>query len=298
MSCSARRLPSQLVAAHRFRASDVLQRNKFKGHVFSLSPNTSEVVSCDTTNLTDKLPQRELDMAARSGLISYDGLPIKSGGAHGLGRLRPAAAWKAFRRFLSNCTTATQPTRVSITINDEPGVDPATIKSLRDSAKTMLRISSRPNQRRDFGEKGTSCSWDIPAGLADAAVDWLAGAGPLAPNWLGGPAKVAVDYEFRVKSPGGEELPFQRSEDYLGQNYDGYGVLLGESGCRLTLESKCALSLVLFLPFEEPDADLWKYARFFQKNMLMSFSKSHWKHWKLSKKGNVYTSHRITPPEL
>lgn len=183
--------------------------------------------------------QQVKTMTARKGLISYDGLPISSGGARGLGRLRSHAAWKAFQRFLSICTTAREPTRVAITINILPDVDPANIKNLRDSAKVMLGIRSRPNQCQDFGEKGASSSWDVPSTSADAAVDWLAAAEPLAANWLGGPAKVAIDYEFRVKSAGGEVLSFQRSKDYLGQIYDGYGILLGESGCRLTLASSC-----------------------------------------------------------
>ena len=61
-----------------------------------------------------------------------------------------------------------------------------------------------------------------------------------------GPAKVALDFQFRLKSPSGVELPFQRSADYLGQIYDGYGILLGESGCRLTFAARSALSLVMF----------------------------------------------------
>jgi hypothetical protein len=231
-------------------------------------------------------------------LISYDGLPISSGGAHSLGRLRVRPAWKAFQRFLSTCTTATEPSRVSITINETPDVDPDMIKKLRSSAIKMLEVPGRPQQRQDFGENGQALSWNLPAKLADTAIEWLSAAEPLAPTWLGGPAKVELDYQFRLKSARGAELPFQGSDDYLGQIYDGYGILLGESGCRLTVAARCALSLVLFLPFEEPDEALWKYASYLQENMLMKFSTKQWKHWKLTKKGDAYLSHRIAPPPL
>lgn len=237
-------------------------------------------------------------MALRSGLISYDGLPISSGGAHGLGRLRPSMAWKAFQGFLSTCTTATEPKRVSITINETPDVDPESSQRLRDSAKKMLGVSGRPHRRQDFGDKGRACSWNLSAALADTAVEWLSAAEPLSANWLGGPAKVALDYQFRLKSPNGTELRFQRSDDYLGQIYNGYGILLGESGCRLTVAARCALSLVLFIPFEEPDDEFWEYVAFLQENLLMRFSSKHWKHWKLTKKGNVYTSRHIVPPSV
>jgi hypothetical protein len=235
-------------------------------------------------------------MGARNGLISYDGLPISSGGAHSLGRLRPRAAWQAFQRFLSTCTTATKPQRVLITIRELSEADPAMAKRLRDSAKAMLGIPARPSQHQDLGEKGASLTWQVAPALADAAVEWLAASGPLQDDWIGGPANVELDYQFRLKSAGGKELPFQSSEDYLGQEYNGYGVLLGESGCRLTLAARPALSLVLFLPFEEPDANLWKYVSFLQKHMLMKFSKPHWKHWKLAKNGRVFVSRRIALP--
>src|SRR5262249_55234294 len=159
----------------------------------------------------------------------------------------------------------TEPERVSIAVHETPDVDAEIIKGLRDSAKKMLGVPGRPHQRQDFREKGQTFSWTLGAGQAEAAIEWLAAAAALPSNWLGGAGKVAIDYRFRLKSARGAELPFQRKEDYLGQIYNGYGILLGESGCRLTVSARCALSLVLFLPFEEPGAALWEYASFVQE---------------------------------
>lgn len=237
-------------------------------------------------------------MMARNGLIFYDGLPISSSGAHSLGRLPMVAAWKAFQRFLSACTTANEPKRVSVAINELPETDPAFLQYLRESAELTLGMTSPPNRHDDYRENGSSSSWDLAPSMADAAVKWIAEAEPLPANWLGGPASVTLDYQFRLKSPDGIELPFQRSEDYLGQIYDGYGVVLGESGCRLRLAAKASLSLILFLPFEAPGSDFVEYVRFVQKNLPITLSKKHWKHWRLTKKGNAYSDRHIEAPDL
>jgi hypothetical protein len=39
----------------------------------------------------------------RPALIVYDGLPVSSGGAHGLGRRGPADVWAQLSRFLHEC---------------------------------------------------------------------------------------------------------------------------------------------------------------------------------------------------
>lgn len=231
----------------------------------------------------------------RKGLISYDGLPISSGGAHGLGRLKPAQAWQALQRFLAACTTASEPNRVSLTINQTPDVEPAALESLIASAQSTLKLQT--GQRQECGELGVSYDWDLPDAQAGAAVEWLAAAKPVH-NRLGGTARVSLNYRFCLKSADGSELPFQTNKDYLGQKYDGYGTGLGESGCRLTLSARSALSILMFLPFEEPGAELWNYVGFLEEHLPMKLSNSHWKHWKLTKKGDNYISRRVSPQAL
>jgi hypothetical protein len=134
--------------------------------------------------------------------------------------------------------------------------------------------------------------------LAIAAVDWLSAAEPLAQTWLGGPATVQLDFQFRLRSPDGAELPYQRNEDYFGQIYSGYGIVIGESVSRLRLSARSSMSVVMFLPFEEPNDEFQEYARFLQRNFPVKFSKHHWKHWNLTKKGTAYTGRRMPAPTI
>jgi hypothetical protein len=234
-------------------------------------------------------------MPARKGLISYDGLPISSGGGHGLGRLHPAEAWDAVRRFLQTCTTAKVPERISIDIHDFHDEDAAQSARLLAAAVARFYLSSREHRRQDYSGKGSTRSWDLPPTLGDQALEWLS-AESLSPGWLGGPAHVNLDFQFRLKSTAGEELPFQASGDYLDYVYSGYGIVFGESVARLRFSARSTLSLVLFLPFEAPDEYLANYAAFLQANLPIKLSRHHWKHWTLTKKGNSYVGRRMPPP--
>jgi hypothetical protein len=74
-------------------------------------------------------------MTMRTGIISYEGLPIGSGGAHGLGRLRSLEAWQT---ALNHDATPEEKTRA-----DE----------LRRSAPSQLGLHASPHERRDYGRR-------------------------------------------------------------------------------------------------------------------------------------------------
>jgi hypothetical protein len=215
-------------------------------------------------------------MPTRRGLISYDGLPVSSGGGHGLGRLRVREAWNAAQRFFSACTTATEPHHVLIGINDLAEVDPVTTAQLRDAAIAKLGVSRRSDHQQDYGDKGVTQLWELRPALVTSPVDWLSAAEPLAPTWLGGPATVQLDFQFRLRSADGAEIPYQRSEDYFSQIYSGYGIVMGESVSRLRLSARSSISIVMFIPFEEPNDEFQEYARFLQGYFPVRFSKHHW----------------------
>jgi hypothetical protein len=141
--------------------------------------------------------------------------------------------------------------------------------------------------------------WHLSTDQAAKAVEWRDSLGALKNNWLGGPALLSADFQFRFKALGEDrELPCQDSRWYLGQAYDGYGGVLGESCGKLSLSSRSTLSVVFFLPFEEPNPELWDYVAFLQRWLPFSFSAKHWKHWKLTKKGTAYVGTRIKNPVL
>lgn len=238
-------------------------------------------------------------MATRRGLISYDGLPIASGGGHGLGRIGARAAFDAVERFLAACTKTTAPVRVTITVRFEDHTQPTLIAALHASAASQLGVRLDEVDQNMYG--GTMVQrWPVSTKRAADTLEWLAGAKGLPKTPLGDAASVALDYDLRLKAmKGSAALPFQKPDNYCCQAYDGYGVKLGRSGCRIVLgESRSSMSAILFLPFEEPGPELWQYARFLQSHLPFRFSHKHWKHWRLTRKGNSYVGRHIEAPDL
>jgi hypothetical protein len=175
-------------------------------------------------------------------------------------------------------------------------VSPEVVAQLTKSAQLIVGLSATPDQMVDWPENGSSLSWDIPLSDCGQAVQWLDAAGKQPSHWLGGPAEVRIDFnKLRFLEAGRrDELPYQGRDYYLDQAYDGYGTFLGESGCRLRLmTNKSSLSMVLFLPFEQPDEALWAYASHLQSHLPIAFSQKHWAHWKLTKKADSYRRVRI-----
>jgi len=235
-------------------------------------------------------------MTQRTGLVSYDGLPVSSGGGHGMGVTRPLKAWVAFQNFLAACTMASTPTATTVAIHPTPTVDPRVIDTLKESGRFLLGLSASPDRSDDWQNSGSSQSWQIANSKAAQAINWLELAGRQQKHWLGGPAEVSLDFVgLRLRSLDGQsEVPFQGGDNYLNQSYNGYGVILGESRCRLRLmTNRCTLSMILFLPFERPDQDLWEYVGFLQSQLPISLSQLHWSNWLLVKKGTAYLNRRL-----
>jgi hypothetical protein len=202
-------------------------------------------------------------------------------------------------RFLTECTSATGPRRVTLAINSDEETEPALIEEIKESAVATLGLHSSPNDRREYGVRGRSLMWTVAPEQAAALVVWRHALGPMKSNWLGGPALVSMEFKFRfTAAPGGDELPYQGSTFYGEQAYDGYGALLGESVCRLTLSARSSLSVLFFLPFETPTPELWQYVGFLQSRLPFELSEKHWKHWHPTKKGTSYVGSKIKNPEL
>lgn len=173
------------------------------------------------------------------------------------------------------------------------------VARIKESAISKLGIHPSPHDRREYPTRGLNLIWNLDPLKAEDAVAWHDALGALPMNWLGGTALLSIDVRFRFTSPNDHgELPHQGSDSYLNQPYDGYGRLLGESVCRLTLSSKSALSVLFFLPFEDLGDPLWRYVAFLQAHAPFKFSERHWRQWHLNKKRTSYTAKKIKAPAL
>src|SRR5579864_839147 len=69
---------------------------------------------------------------ARRGLITYDGLPISSGGAHKLRSKGLIAAWAQIEYFLRECTDFERPEQIVIEVIEGGGAPAALVAPLKE----------------------------------------------------------------------------------------------------------------------------------------------------------------------
>lgn len=234
-----------------------------------------------------------MNTPCRSGVILYDGLPIGSGGGHGLGRLTPTRAYSAAEGFFESLTTTPKPSSIEVGVHFGPSVEPSKSYELEKSLTAVFSLSGQPFQRRSHGPNETAHSWSIAPGRAAEVAEWIESANLDSSHWLGGAAYASLTYAFALRAgPRGEVLEFQDRRFY-GEQELGYGIFLGESRAHVRFTSKCSFSVQLFFPFEEPSPDFWSYVATVERALPFKFSAKHWSHWRLNKQGLAYYSRRL-----
>jgi hypothetical protein len=121
---------------------------------------------------------------------AYDGLPISSGGAQGLGRISARDALNAWLRFLDMRTEAA-PARCWFDFPMTPGltVDPKVVRLIA----------------REFS--GSRSRHPVPRDRADDALSLFESLEPLPTNqWGMAPVWLCFAAGFRIRSPRGQEL--------------------------------------------------------------------------------------------
>lgn len=219
-------------------------------------------------------------------VVTYDGLPAASGGAHALRVKRPRPAWQAVQSFAHACVDpVADPT---LTLHLWKGGPPDVSESLREFASTNLggpRTQSR-----------TSTEWRVRVDAVDGVLGALEDAGATAVTEHGHPlASLVWDAEVRI-------LDSQTREPYEGVcpeafgrfAVDGYGRLLGASGMRASIGTTASsLSLWFSLPGDERLADA---VRHLQQHLPVRMSAKHWRRWRLTRDRSSYRSTKIPSP--
>jgi hypothetical protein len=213
--------------------------------------------------------------------VAYDGLPISSGGSHGLGRISARDAFDAWRRFLDTRTEAS-PIRcwIDFPVTPDLTVDP----------ELERRVE------REF--PGRAGSHPVPWNRADDAISVFESLEPLPVNqW--GMALVWLWFaaDFRMRSPDRADLWPGQAPERFGHFETPGGVLLGTSSTRLILQAKRSIGLSLSIP-RASDSDLAAVVPWLQAALPMRLSSKHWTRWTLTKSGRSYRGKRIAPSSL
>jgi hypothetical protein len=233
-------------------------------------------------------------MLARS-VVTYDGLPVGSGGAHHLRTRNPRLALAQVASFLDRCTV--EPTELRFTVNllsdEEAGVP-------KEWTQFLLRRfgSTYGGSTEKALGRTLEYSWSIPESDVESQVYFIGSLGSLPVHQYGmQPLCVTAHRVIKLTDgEGGATWPHQDPSSYAHFQVSGYGAALGRSVVYARISERSSINLFLNFPFEPGDPELLRVVKGVQDNLPFSLSKSHWKHWKLTKAGNKYLGRRLASP--
>ena len=210
--------------------------------------------------------------------VTYDGLPLSAGSAHGLGRMPVRAAHARMLAFLERCTEPVEPLEYCFRIHDVPG--------LRDNPTLRQEVARR------FFDGHTRFPFQ-PA-EADRALDFLVSQQPQPTNEYGmAPLWLWMVTRVRLRDPDtGVLLPGQDPERFGLCQADG-DILLGTSRVQLVLDNSARISVGFSFPDLEDD-QLRELVPRLQEHLPFKLSRKHWKRWTPAKNGNGYLGRRIS----
>ena len=208
--------------------------------------------------------------------VVYDGLPVSSGGVHGLGRITAPHAFDRWRAFLDECT------------------EPAPVKCWFDFPRTPgLTVDPDVLQlvEREFPREGDRHV--VPGVRAAEALALFQSLEPLPTNsWGMAPVWLWFTTDFRWRSQAGGIWPAQDPK-LFGAFVTPTGITLGRSQTRLALQAKKGMGLALSLPLAS-DEDLAREVPWLQASLPFKLSAKQWTRWSLTKDGRSYRGRKLT----
>lgn len=222
---------------------------------------------------------------ARQEVVTYDGLPTSSGGAHGLRARSPETALTQVHAFLDACTVPEVPARWEFQVSTAGDAD----------ATATLVAATRDALGGPQQKASTHTSWRVDPTTVSAALDVLAAAGPGAVTRYGHPlASLTCTAPVLLLNPATHVAYPGISPQELGEHaVDGYGRLLGASGVRATLGTSASrLSLWLNLP---GDDRLVPGAQHIQEHLPFRLSAKHWRRWRPTRTGGYRSTREPSP---
>ncbi|MGX5682657.1 hypothetical protein [Schumannella luteola] len=203
--------------------------------------------------------------------VTYDGLPLSSGGAHGLGRMSIREAHSRTLDFIAACTSVAAPSSQSI------GYSP--VPNLPESPEL------RASMNRQFGD--THRDVLLAEREIESALSFLEEIDPQPRNeWGMVPIAFLRTWKIAILNPStGEPYPGQLSTPYSGLGYDG--------GLTLRLSADASLRIEFAIP-EIDDVGLRALVPHLQAHAPFRFSPKHWRRWSSTPRGR-FVARKIDP---
>ncbi len=225
----------------------------------------------------------------RSAAITYDGLPISSGGAHTLRTRGFIAGCKALQSFATAVSLTPFPTTIAVEVLVGTGVPVEFTSSLSSN----LDLSLTKTTARRVGEY-VAHQWAVEPTSLEAIVDTLEKVRPIPKTeYAGHAALVHATWNIVLLDSSRRPLPYQGKEHYLGFDCDSQR-FLGQSFVYARISEITTAHLFLSLPYEDVNSDVQRLAAQIQTHFPARLSSSHWKIWRLAKNGQRYVGRKIS----
>lgn len=205
--------------------------------------------------------------------ISYEGLPINSGGAHSVSKNSPKDNYNKTLDFLNLFANKIEPKSIELTLYESEKKEYSDLKLL---PKLSLKFGI-PKMRNDGWIK--SWNWNLSQNDIEKGFEMLELNNDL-PNNPAGPLTLNFYWDFHFKDPKTNQiLPNQELIPELDFRIKNSRVYLRAS-------KKTTISVWFALPFEQIDKYETEFINELKSNLPFKTSNKHWKIWEKSEKGN------------
>ena len=205
--------------------------------------------------------------------ISYEGLPINSGGAHSVSRKTPIENYRKTLEFLNRFSDKTEPVDIDLILYQSEKKEYSTLKII---TKLSLKYGIPK-----FENDGLLNSWiwkltkkDIAKGFETLELN------NDLPKNLQGPLVLSFTWNFSFKDPKTNKiLPNQEKLPELDFR-------IKNSRIYLRTSNKSSISVWFALPFEQLGKYENEYIKDLKSSLPFKLSDKHWRIWKKSENGN------------
>ena len=205
--------------------------------------------------------------------ISYEGLPINSGGAHSVSRKSPKVNYDQTLGFLNFFSNKTQPKSIELTLYESEKKEYSALKLL---PKLTLKFGI-PKTRNDGWLR--TWTWNLTEKDIKKGFETLELNDEL-PNNPAGPITLNFYWNFHFKDPNTNQvLPNQELIPELDFR-------IKNSRIYLRLSKKSTISVWFALPFEKIDKYESEFIKEIKSKLPFKTSDKHWRIWKKSEKEN------------
>lgn len=205
--------------------------------------------------------------------ISYEGLPINSGGAHSLNRKPIEVNYEKTLNFLNLYADKTKPESIELTLyqSEKKGYS-----ALNLALKLSLKFGI-PKMKNDGWLK--TWNWSLSQNNLKKGFEILKLNNELPKNILG-PISLNINWNFHFKNPETNKvLPNQKLIPLLEFRNK-------NSKIYLRLSKKTTISVWFAFPFEKVGKYEFEFIEKLNSKLPFKPSEKHWRIWKKSEKGN------------